>query len=156
MFIKVVYQRGYALLNLNHCILLCCIAWNFLDIKFGIKFGKNKWLNWEVSVFSLSQRWNLFQDGKDPSLSNASVFRRQMINLMRALMYLEITSSSPITVNISMHTLMQTKCCLFPVILSTFHRCGRIYCIRAVKMFVSKPSIATGWYWNTTWFKEIT
>ena len=37
------------------------------------------------------------------------------------------------------HVLMQTKCCLFPVILSSFHRRGRRHDIRAVKMFDRKP-----------------
>ena len=39
------------------------------------------------------------------------------------------------------HVLMQMKCCLFPVILSSFHRRGRKHCIRAVKMFDRKPSL---------------
>ena len=36
------------------------------------------------------------------------------------------------------HVLIQMKCCLFPVILSSFHRPGRGYYIRAVKMFDRK------------------
>ena len=39
------------------------------------------------------------------------------------------------------HVLMQMKCCLFPVILSSFHRRGRRHYIRAVKMFNRKPSM---------------
>ena len=39
------------------------------------------------------------------------------------------------------HVLMQMKCCLFPVILSSFHRRGRRHYIRAVKMFDRKPSM---------------
>ena len=39
------------------------------------------------------------------------------------------------------HVLIQMKCCLFPVILSSFHRRGRRHCIRAVKMFDRKPSM---------------
>ena len=39
------------------------------------------------------------------------------------------------------HVLMQTKCCLFRVILSSFHRRGRRHYIRAVKMFNRKPSM---------------
>ena len=39
------------------------------------------------------------------------------------------------------HVLIQMKCCLFPVILSSFHRCGRRHYLRAVKMFDRKPSI---------------
>ena len=39
------------------------------------------------------------------------------------------------------HVLMQMKCCLFPVILSSFHRHGRGHYIRAVKMFHRKPSM---------------
>ena len=39
------------------------------------------------------------------------------------------------------HSLIQMKCCLFPVILSSFHRRGRRHYIRAVKMFDRKPSI---------------
>ena len=39
------------------------------------------------------------------------------------------------------HVLIQMKCCLFPVILSFFHRRGRRYYIRTVKMFDRKPSI---------------
>ena len=35
--------------------------------------------------------------------------------------------------------LIQMKCCLFPVILSSFHRRGRRHYIRAVKMFDRKP-----------------
>ena len=38
------------------------------------------------------------------------------------------------------HVLIQMKCCLFPVILSSFHRRGRRHYIRAVKMFDRKPS----------------
>ena len=39
------------------------------------------------------------------------------------------------------HVLMQMKCCLFPVILSSFHRRGRRHYIRAVKMLDRKPLI---------------
>ena len=39
------------------------------------------------------------------------------------------------------HVLMQMKCCLFPVILSSFHRRGRRHYIRVVKMFDRKPSM---------------
>ena len=39
------------------------------------------------------------------------------------------------------HVLIQMKCCLFPVILSSFHRCSRRYYIRAVKEFDRKLSI---------------
>ena len=39
------------------------------------------------------------------------------------------------------HVLIQLKCCLFPVILSSFHRRGRRHYIRAVKMFDTKPSM---------------
>ena len=39
------------------------------------------------------------------------------------------------------HVLMQTKFCLFPVILSSFHRRGRRHYTRAVKMFDRKPSM---------------
>ena len=36
---------------------------------------------------------------------------------------------------------IQMKCCLFPVILRSFHRHGRRHYIRAVKMFDRKPSM---------------
>ena len=39
------------------------------------------------------------------------------------------------------HVLIQMKCCLFLVILSSFHRCGRIHYIRAVKTFNRKSSM---------------
>ena len=39
------------------------------------------------------------------------------------------------------HVLMQINCCLFPVILSPFHRRGRRHYIRAVKMFDRKLSM---------------
>ena len=39
------------------------------------------------------------------------------------------------------HVLIQMKCCLFPVILSSFHRRGRRNYIRAVKIFDRKPSM---------------
>ena len=39
------------------------------------------------------------------------------------------------------HVLIQIKCCLFPVILSSFHRRGREHYIRVVKMFDRKPSM---------------
>ena len=39
------------------------------------------------------------------------------------------------------HVLIQMKCCLFPVILSSFHRHGRRHYIRAVKMFDRKASM---------------
>ena len=39
------------------------------------------------------------------------------------------------------HVLIQMNCCLFPIILSSFHRRGRRHCIRAVKMFDRKPSV---------------
>ena len=39
------------------------------------------------------------------------------------------------------HVLKQMKCCLFSVILSSFHRCGRRHCIWVVKMFDRKPSM---------------
>ena len=39
------------------------------------------------------------------------------------------------------HILMQMKCCLFPVILSSFHRRGRRHYIKAVKMSDRNPSM---------------
>ena len=39
------------------------------------------------------------------------------------------------------HVLTQMKCCLFPVILSSFHRPGRRHYIKAVKVFDKKPSM---------------
>ena len=39
------------------------------------------------------------------------------------------------------HVLIQMKFCLFPVILSSFHRRGRGHYIRAVKMSDTKPSM---------------
>ena len=39
------------------------------------------------------------------------------------------------------HVLIQIKCCLFPVILSSFHRRGRRHYIRAARMFDRKPSM---------------
>ena len=39
------------------------------------------------------------------------------------------------------HVLIQMKCCLFLVILSSFQRCDRRHYIRAVKMFDRKPSM---------------
>ena len=39
------------------------------------------------------------------------------------------------------HILMQIKCCLFPVILSSFYRHGRRHYVRAVKMFDRKSSM---------------
>ena len=39
------------------------------------------------------------------------------------------------------HVLIQMKCCLFPVILSSFHRRGRRHYIRAVKIFDRKSSM---------------
>ena len=39
------------------------------------------------------------------------------------------------------YVLIQMKCCLSPVILSSFHRRGRRHYIREVKMFDRKPSI---------------
>ena len=39
------------------------------------------------------------------------------------------------------HVLIQMKCCLFPVILSSFHRRGRRHYIRAVKIIDRKPSM---------------
>ena len=39
------------------------------------------------------------------------------------------------------HVLIQMKCCLFPLILSSFHRRGRRHYIRAVKVFDRKPSM---------------
>ena len=39
------------------------------------------------------------------------------------------------------HVLIQMKCCLFPVILSSLHRRGRRHYIRALKVFDRKPSM---------------
>ena len=39
------------------------------------------------------------------------------------------------------HVLIQIKCCLFPVLLSSFHRRDRRHYIRAVKVFDRKPSM---------------
>ena len=39
------------------------------------------------------------------------------------------------------HALIQMKCCIFPVILSSFHRRGIRHYIRAVKMFDRKLSM---------------
>ena len=55
------------------------------------------------SNFFLRETWNLLQDTLDPLPSNASIFCRQMLNCMRALMYLEATSSSSITVHTTNH-----------------------------------------------------
>ena len=39
------------------------------------------------------------------------------------------------------HVLIQMKFCLFPVILSSFHRHGRRHYISAIEMFNGKPSM---------------
>ena len=39
------------------------------------------------------------------------------------------------------HIFIQIECCLFPVILSFFHRRGKRHYIRVVKMFDRKPSM---------------
>ena len=39
------------------------------------------------------------------------------------------------------HVLIQMKCCLFPVILISFHRRGRRHYIRTVRVFDRKPSM---------------
>ena len=39
------------------------------------------------------------------------------------------------------HVLIHMKCCLFPIILSWFHRRGRGHYMRAIKMFYRKPSM---------------
>ena len=39
------------------------------------------------------------------------------------------------------HVLIQMKCCIFPVILSSFHRRGRRDYIQAVKRYNEKPSV---------------
>ena len=39
------------------------------------------------------------------------------------------------------HVVIQMKCCLFPVVLSSFHRRGKRHYIRALKMFDRKPSM---------------
>ena len=39
------------------------------------------------------------------------------------------------------HVLIQMKCCLFPVILSSFHRRGRRHYIKAVKRYIENPSM---------------
>ena len=39
------------------------------------------------------------------------------------------------------HVLIQMKFCLFPVILNSFHRCGRGHYIRPVRAFYRKPSM---------------
>ena len=39
------------------------------------------------------------------------------------------------------HVLIHMKCCLFPIILSSFHRRGRRYYIRVIKMFDTKSSM---------------
>ena len=39
------------------------------------------------------------------------------------------------------HVLIQMKCCLFPFILSSFHRRGRRHYTRGVKMIDRKPSM---------------
>ena len=39
------------------------------------------------------------------------------------------------------HVLMHMKCCLFPVISSSFRRCGRRHYKRGIKMFDRKPSV---------------
>ena len=39
------------------------------------------------------------------------------------------------------HVLIQMKCCLFPVILTSFHRRSRRHYIRVVRMFDRKPSM---------------
>ena len=44
---------------------------------------------------------------------------------------------------IVVHVLMQMKCSLFPVLLSSFYRSGRRHYIRAVKMFERKPLMFT-------------
>ena len=43
--------------------------------------------------------------------------------------------------SIDLGSCLQMKCCLFPVILSSFHRCGRRHYISVVKMFDRKPSM---------------
>ena len=53
--------------------------------------------------FSLRKTCNLLQDAVDPLPNNASVFFRQMINDMRALIYFETTPISPLSIKITKH-----------------------------------------------------
>ena len=46
---------------------------------------------------SLSEKWNLWQDAEEHLPSNTTVIHKQMINCLRAVMYIESISSSPIT-----------------------------------------------------------
>ena len=39
------------------------------------------------------------------------------------------------------HVLIQMKCCLFPVLLSSFHKSGRRHYIQAVKRYHENPSM---------------
>ena len=50
------------------------------------------------------------------------------------------------------HALKQIKCCLFPVILSSFHRRGRRHYIRVVKMFDRKPSMLFTMIVKSFWY----
>ena len=50
--------------------------------------------------FCLSETWNLLQDVVDPLPNNASVFCRQMRDCMRRWNYIQITSSSPLSIEI--------------------------------------------------------
>ena len=69
-----------------------------------------------------------------------------------AAMFVKIISMHPfedgngrICCLIVVHVLMQMKCSLFPVLLSSFYSSGRRHYIRAVKMFERKPLMFTPW-----------
>ena len=83
------------------------------ECKFMLVYGTYVLEGEADAKFSLDDISNLFQGDTLPK--NASNFCRQMINCMWAWNCCLILA----------HVLIQMKCCLFPVYLSSFHRRGR-------------------------------
>ena len=80
--------------------------------------------------------FRFYETKKDDPIMAATILFRNIINI-----HLFECGNGKTCRLILVHVLIQMKCCLFSVILSSFHRRGRRHYIKAVKVFDRKPSM---------------
>ena len=111
--------------NFYKLMINCMKTWNYLQKIPGLP------LNTEI----IKQTYKTMMENDNPIMTATNLFGN-IINI-----YPFEDGNGRICCLILAHVLMQRKCCLFPVILSSFDRRGRRHSTRAVRMFDRKPSV---------------
>ena len=89
-----------------------------------------------IKIYMEGTIFRLYETKKDDPIRAATDLFGNMINTRP----FEDVNRRTCRLNLA-HVLIQVKCCLFPVILSSFHRRGRRHYIKTVKMFDRNPSM---------------